>query len=167
MLQFLVIVTTHTQGQIMSWFSIESSNGLVMTINPECDSNPAGFSFWDKVLKWWCPHIVLDEYEGKDGQLWRLDNDGLLHSKTGLVLDIPYSNKCAGVQVQGYGHIHSGANQKFSYNGCSIKSALNGFVLDVKGEVFEKGTPIIMWPSHGGENQTFKMCVKVHPTCSH
>ena len=155
MLQFLVIVTTHTQGQIMSWFSIESSNGLVVTINPECYSYPSG------------SHIVLDEFEGKDGQLWRLDDDGHLHSKTGLVLDIPHSNKCAGVQVQGYGHIHSGANQKFSYNGCSIKSALNGFVLDVKGEVFEKGTPIIMWPSHGRENQTFKMCVKVHPTCSH
>ena len=160
MLQFLVIVTTHTQGQIMSWFFIESSNKLVMTINPECDSDPWG---------WGCPHIVLDGYGWpvKDGQLWRLDDDGHLHSKTGLVLDIPDSNKDKGVQVQGYGHIHSGDNQKFSYNGSSIKSALNGFVLDVKGEVFEKGTPIIMWPSHGRENQTFKMCVKVHSTCSH
>ena len=59
--------------------------------------------------------------------------------------------------MQGYSHIHSGDNQKFSYDGSSIKSALNGFVLDVKGAVFEKGTPIIMWPSHGGENQIFKL----------
>ena len=91
MLQFLVIVPTHTQGQIMTWFSIESSKGLVMTINPECDSDPSG--------EWWCPHIVLDEYEDKDGQLWRLDDDGHLHSKIGLVLDIPHSNKDKGVQV--------------------------------------------------------------------
>ena len=69
--------------------------------------------------------------------------------------------------MQGYSAIHSGDNQKFSYDGSSIKSALNGFVLDVKGEVFEKGTQIIMWPFHGRENQTFKMCVKVHSTCSH
>lgn len=41
MLQCLLIATTHTQGHIMLhgevvWFFIESSKGLVMTLNPNC-----------------------------------------------------------------------------------------------------------------------------------
>ena len=93
---------------------------------------------------------------GEDYQLWRLDDDGVLHSKTGLVVDIPGSCEDAGVQVIGYGDVHGGDNQKFSFDGSCIKSELNGFVFDIEDGRMEEGAAVIMWPHHGEVNQIFK-----------
>ena len=93
---------------------------------------------------------------GEDFQLWRLDDDGVLHSKTGLVVDIPGSCEDAGVQVIGHGDVHGGDNQKFSFDGSCIKSELNGFVFDIEDGRMEEGAAVIMWPHHGEVNQIFK-----------
>ena len=121
-----------------SWYFIETSNGLVLTLNSDDD-------------------IVLSERddEAEDNKLWRLDEDGILHSKTGLVVDIPGSNEDAGVGLIGYHDIHGGDNQRFTFDGSSIRSELNGFVFDVEEGVMEEGSAVIMWPHHGGENQSF------------
>jgi len=124
--------------QESSWYFIETSNGLVLTLNSDDD-------------------IVLSERddEAEDNKLWRLDEDGILHSKTGLVVDIPGSNEDAGVGLIGYHDIHGGDNQRFTFDGSSIRSELNGFVFDVEEGVMEEGSAVIMWPHHGGENQSF------------
>ena len=102
--------------------------------------------------------IVLGQREdgGEDYQLWRLDEDGVLHSKTGLVVDIPGSCEDAGVHLIGYDDVHGGDNQKFSFDGSCIKSELNGFVFDIEEGRMEEGAAVIMWPHHGEVNQIFK-----------
>ena len=119
-----------------TWCFIKTSNGLVLTLNSD-------------------DQIVLSQHEVEDNKLWRLDEDGLLHSKTGLVVDVPGSNGDAGVALIGYHDIHGGDNQKFAFDGSSIRSELNGFVFDVEEGVLEAGSAVIMWPHHGGENQSF------------
>ena len=71
-----------------SWCFIKTSNGLVLTLNSDDE-------------------IVLSQHEVEDNKLWRLDEDGLLHSKTGLVVDVPGSNEDAGVALIGYHDIHA------------------------------------------------------------
>ena len=142
-----------------SWCFIKTSNGLVLTLNSDDE-------------------IVLSQHEVEDNKLWRLDEDGLLHSKTGLVVDVPGSNEDAGVALIGYHDIHGGDgggdddgdgdndnghhdiqggdNQKFAFDGSSIRSELNGFVFDVEEGVMEEGSAVILWPHHGEDNQIFK-----------
>ena len=134
--------------------------------------------------------IVLSQHEVEDNKLWRLDEDGLFHSKTSLVVDVPGSNEDAGVALIGYHDIHGGDgggdddcddgggdddcddgggdndnghhdiqggdNQKFAFDGSSIRSELNGFVFDVEEGVMEEGSAVILWPHHGEDNQIFK-----------
>ena len=119
-----------------SWYFIETSNGLVLTLNSDDE-------------------VVLSEREADDNKLWRLDEDGLLHSKTGLVVDIPGSNEDAGVRLIGYHDAHGGDNQRFTFEGSTIRSELNGFVFDVEEGAMEEGAAVIMWPAHGGQNQLF------------
>jgi hypothetical protein len=38
-----------------------------------------------------------------------------------------------------------------------IASKLSGKVLDVQGGVADDGASIIQWPSHGGDNQLWKL----------
>ena len=64
-----------------SWYFIETSNGLILTLKSDDE-------------------VVLSEREADDNKLWRLDEDGLLHSKTGLVVDIPGSDEDAGTHPQ-------------------------------------------------------------------
>ena len=122
--------------RMSSWYFIETSNGLVLTLNSDDE-------------------VVLSEREADDNKLWRLDEDGLLHSKTGLVVDIPGSNEDAGVRLIGYHDAHGGDNQRFTFEGSTIRSELNGFVFDVEEGAMEEGAAVIMWPPHGGENQSF------------
>ena len=120
-----------------SWYFIETSNGLVLRLN----SN-------DEV-------VLSARRKASANKLWRLDEEGLLHSKTGLVVDIPGSNEDAGVQLIGYHDAHGGDNQRFTFEGSTIRSELNGFVFDVEEGAMEEGAAIIMWPAHGGQNQSF------------
>ena len=120
-----------------SWYFIETSNGLLLTLNSD-----------DEV-------VLSEEREADDNKLWRLDEDGLLHSKTGLVVDIPGSNEDAGVRLMGYHDAHGGDNQRFTFEESTIRSELNGFVFDVEEGAMEQGAAVIMWPAHGGENQAF------------
>ena len=84
-----------------------------------------------------------------------MDENGLIHSKTGSVMDIPQSIKEKGVPV-GFYKAHGGDNQRFTFDGGAIRSKLNDFVLDVEEGLMEVGSAILMWPHHGGDNQTFK-----------
>ena len=91
-----------------------------------------------------------------ESKLWRLDENGLIHSKTGSVIDIPGSNKSHGVGLTGCNDPHGGDNQRFRIDGGAICSYLNDFVFDVEEGLMEIGSAICMWPHHGGDNQTFK-----------
>ena len=64
-----------------SWYFIETSNGLILTLKSDDE-------------------VVLSEREADDNKLWRLDEDGLLHSKTDLVVDIPRSNEESSLRTQ-------------------------------------------------------------------
>ena len=97
-----------------SWYFIETSNGLILTLKSDDE-------------------VVLSEREADDNKLWRLDEDGLLHSKTGLVVDIPRSNEDAGVRLIGYHDAHGGDNQRFTFERSTIRSELNSFVFDACG----------------------------------
>ena len=109
---------------------------------------------------WQCDFLLLlfqsfSLYQA-ESKLWRLDENGLIHSKTGSVIDIPGSNKSHGVGLTGCNDAHGGDNQRFRIDGGAIRSHLNDFVFDVEEGLMEIGSAIIMWPHHGGDNQTFK-----------
>ena len=91
-----------------------------------------------------------------ESKLWQLDENGLIHSKTGSVIDIPGSNRSHGVVLAGWHTAHGGDNQRFRIDGGAIRSHLNDFVFDVEEGLMEIGSAICMWPHHGGDNQTFK-----------
>ena len=114
-----------------SWYFIETSNGLVLTLNSD-----------DAV-------VLSKQREADDNKLWRLDEDGLLHSKTGLVVDIPRSNEDAGVRLIGYHDAHGGDNQRFTYERSTVRSELNSFVFDACGcPMVEKTSCSILSKSH-------------------
>jgi len=121
------------------WCLIEAENGCILSQDKDSDRG-----------------VVLSHRIPNNCSLWRFDEQGLLHCRVGSVLDIPRSKREAGVQLIGCSHKHGGDNQRFSYDGSSIWSELNGFVLDVKGGPLKPGTPVIMHPYHGGSNQKFK-----------
>ena len=79
-----------------AWCFIETFNRLVLSLNEDGE-------------------IVLGERVEDDNKLWRFDEDGLLHSKMGSVVDIPGSNEDAGVKVVGFHDKHGGDNQRFTF----------------------------------------------------
>ena len=98
-----------------------------------------------------------------DSKLWRLDEDtGIIHSKTGCVMEIHGSTWRQGTHLDG-GPLANGPNQKFSIDGFgsplilrAIRAELNDYVFDVEEGLLEVGSAIVMWPHHGGDNQIFR-----------
>lgn len=117
------------------WYFIETSNGLALSLTD------------DGIILGWRSQV--------DSKLWRLDENGVIHSKTGAVIEIPGSNTEQGVGLMGSHDAHGGENQRFSFDGKAIRSHLNDFVFDVEEGLMEVGSALCMWPHQGGDNQTF------------
>ena len=82
-----------------------------------------------------------DPHDGGDGGDGGGDDDG---------------DDSGGDNDNGHHDIQGGDNQKFAFDGSSIRSELNGFVFDVEEGVMEEGSAVILWPHHGEDNQIFK-----------
>jgi len=100
--------------------------------------------------------IILGWRSQVDSKMWRLDENGVIHSKTGSVIEIPGSNTDQGVALRGCHDGHGGENQRFTFDGSAIRSHLNQFVFDVEEGLMEVGSALCVWPHQGGDNQTFK-----------
>jgi len=100
--------------------------------------------------------IILGWRSQVDSKMWRLDENGVIHSKTGSVIEIPGSNTDQGVALMGCHDGHGGENQRFTFDGSAIRSHLNQFVFDVEEGLMEVGSALCVWPHQGGDNQTFK-----------
>ena len=80
---------------------------------------------------------------------------GLLHSKTGSVVDCLGSNREAGVKVIGYSHKNMvETTSDFLLTEAQYGEKMN--FLDIQGGAIEVGTTLVIWSYHGGWNQTFK-----------
>jgi len=120
----------------LKWYFIETSNGLVLNLTD------------DGIILGWRSQV--------DSKMWRLDENGVIHSKTGSVIEIPGSNTDQGVALMGCHDGHGGENQRFTFDGSAIRSHLNQFVFDVEEGLMEVGSALCVWPHQGGDNQTFK-----------
>jgi len=120
----------------LKWYFIETSNGLVLNLTD------------DGIILGWRSQV--------DSKMWRLDENGVIHSKTGSVIEIPGSNTDQGVALRGCHDGHGGENQRFTFDGSAIRSHLNQFVFDVEEGLMEVGSALCVWPHQGGDNQTFK-----------
>ncbi len=74
-------------------------------------------------------NLVLSEADGRFSQLWRWDEDCRLVSKLGLVADIEGKSKKVGAVCHAW-NAHDGLNQKWRVEEGTIKSNLNGLVID-------------------------------------
>jgi len=117
------------------WYLIESDNGLVLEFSKKSGS-----------------YILLASKHGGDSQLWKLDSQGILHSKTGCVADINEGNRREGTKVIGYCQ-HNGPNQIFVKEGSKLKSQMNGLVFDCGKLVV--GSNVVMQPQREARSQQF------------
>ena len=95
-----------------------------------------------------------------DNQLWHLDKDGFLKSKTGLVADIQGANSSQGANVIAWPQkSHGTANQQWVIRDGRIRSKLNNLVMDIHSASTAPCTNIIMWPekTSGNANQMWRM----------
>ena len=95
-----------------------------------------------------------------DNQLWHLDENGFLRSKTGFVADIQGANSSKSTNVIAWPKkSHGTANQQWVFRDGRMRSKLNNMVMDINGENSAPCTNIIMWPekTSGNANQLWRM----------
>jgi len=123
-----------------NWYRIKHSSGRFLT---DTSSGKSDLQV-----------IITKNFEGNDGQLWRVVNDdGAIGNKGGNVLDIHMKDTKEGTEVWAQ-RWNKGKNQIWYQDEGSILSLLNKFALDVDGDA--EGAGVIMMPFSGQPNQSWE-----------
>jgi microsomal dipeptidase-like Zn-dependent dipeptidase len=102
--------------------------------------------------------IELRSCNGSDAQTWLYNPDkGTMHSRLAgdYCLDVPAGNTANGTQLQIWQCQADNANQVFTKDGNRFSPQLNqNQAIDAAGT--NSGDPILLWESHGGDNQKWR-----------
>jgi len=124
----------------MAWFCIKNeASGRVLDISESTHGE----------------NLIIYDQHGGDNQLWRLNENGQLESKTGLVADIT-ENGGSGTNVIGWPSNDQPHQQWYFANDCCYSQSDNNLVLDIFEGGTDNDTPVIVYPYHGGPNQVWR-----------
>ncbi|WP_078852205.1 RICIN domain-containing protein [Streptomyces sp. NRRL B-3229] len=105
--------------------------------------------------------VVQKTASGDPSQLWQAvaGGDGsfsLVNINSGKCLDVKGASTAAEAHVIQW-PCTGGSNQRWTFSGSAIVSAVSGMCLDVPGGSTADGTSLIQWPCNGNTNQQWSL----------